>query len=107
MKNSPFFKQADLLVQIIPFVSAETCFALKGGTAINFFVRNFPRLSVDIDLVYVPVEDRAASLRGIDGALRRIATRIRRVMPAAQVTEREPAREPFVVKLTVRVPTVG
>jgi hypothetical protein len=27
MKNSPFFKQADLLVQIIPFVSAETCFA--------------------------------------------------------------------------------
>jgi hypothetical protein len=55
MKNSPFFKQADLLVQIIPFVSAETCFALKGGTAINFFVRNFPRLSVDIGLVYVPV----------------------------------------------------
>jgi hypothetical protein len=54
MKDSPFFKQADLLVQMLPFVNAETCFALKGGTAINFFVRNFPRLSVDIDLVYVP-----------------------------------------------------
>ena len=107
MKNSPFFKQAELLVQIIPFVSAETCFALKGGTAINFFVRNFPRLSVDIDLVYVPVEDRATSLRGIDEALRRIATRIRRSMPAARVTERELARERSVVKLTVRVPTVG
>ena len=107
MKNGPFFKQADLVVQIIPFVSAETCFALKGGTAINFFVRNFPRLSVDIDLVYVPVEDRATSLRGIDGALRRIATRIRRSMPAARVTERELAKEHFVVKLTVRVPTVG
>ncbi|MGA2248562.1 MAG: nucleotidyl transferase AbiEii/AbiGii toxin family protein [Verrucomicrobiota bacterium] len=107
MKNSPFFKQADLLVQIIPFVSAETCFALKGGTAINFFVRNFPRLSVDIDLVYVPVEDRATSLRGIDGALRRIASRIRRSMPAARVTERELAKEHFVVKLTVRVPTIG
>lgn len=107
MKNSPFFKQADLLVQLIPFVSAETCFALKGGTAINFFVRNFPRLSVDIDLVYVPVEDRATSLRGIDEALRRIATRIRRSMPAARVTERERARERSVVKLTVRVPTVG
>ena len=50
--NSPFFKQADLLVQVIPFVNTEACFALKGGTAINFFVRNFPRLSVDIDLVY-------------------------------------------------------
>ena len=46
MKTSPFFKQADLVVQLIPFVNAETCFALKGGTAINFFVRNFPRLSV-------------------------------------------------------------
>ena len=73
MKTSPFFKQADLLVQLIPFVNAETCFALKGGTAINFFVRKFPRLSVDIDLVYVPVEDRETSLRGIDEALRRIA----------------------------------
>jgi hypothetical protein len=34
MKTSPFFKQADLVVQLIPFVNAETCFALKGGTAI-------------------------------------------------------------------------
>jgi len=33
MKGTPFFKQADLLVQMIPFVHAETCFALKGGTA--------------------------------------------------------------------------
>ncbi len=107
MKDSPFFKQADLLVQMLPFVNAETCFALKGGTAINFFVRNFPRLSVDIDLVYVPVEDRAASLRGIDGALKRIAAKIRRSMPAAQVMERKLAAESSVVKLTVRVPNLG
>jgi predicted nucleotidyltransferase component of viral defense system len=33
-------------------VAAETCFALKGGTAINLFVRDMPRLSVDIDLTY-------------------------------------------------------
>ena len=63
MINTSFFKQADLLVQVIPFVNTEACFALKGGTAINFFVRNFPRLSVDIDLVYLPVEDRPTSLR--------------------------------------------
>jgi predicted nucleotidyltransferase component of viral defense system len=107
MKDSPFFKQADLLVQILPFVNAETCFALKGGTAINFFVRNFPRLSVDIDLVYVPVEDRATSLRAIDGALKRIAARVRRSMPAAHVTERRLATENSVVKLTVHVPSVG
>lgn len=107
MKNSPFFKQADLLVQILPFVNAETCFALKGGTAINFFVRDFPRLSVDIDLVYVPVEDRATSLRAIDAALRRIAARVRRSMPVAQVTERKLATENSVVKLMVRVPNLG
>jgi hypothetical protein len=52
MKDTRFFKQADLLVQVLPFVHAEPCFALKGGTAINFFVRDFPRLSVDIDLVF-------------------------------------------------------
>lgn len=107
MTNSPFFKQADLVVQLIPFVNAETCFALKGGTAINFFVRNFPRLSVDIDLVYVPVEDRPTSLRGISDALRRIATRVRRSMPAVQVVERTLTAENSVVKLMVRVPNVG
>jgi hypothetical protein len=38
-------------------VAEERCFALKGGTAINLFVRDLPRLSVD-DLTYVPVRDR-------------------------------------------------
>ena len=52
-------KQAALLVQTIPAVAAEDCFALKGGTAINLFVRNMPRLSVDIDLTYLPVASRA------------------------------------------------
>jgi predicted nucleotidyltransferase component of viral defense system len=107
MKTSPFFKQADLVVQLIPVVNAETCFALKGGTAINFFVRNFPRLSVDIDLVYVPVDDRATTLRGINAALQRMADKIRRSMPTAQVTERKLAGQNIVVKLTVRVPNVG
>jgi len=98
MKTSPFFKQADLVVQLIPFVNAETCFALKGGTAINFFVRNFPRLSVDIDLVYVSVEDRETTLRGINAALQRMADRIRRSMPTAQVTERNLPGQNLVVK---------
>ena len=93
MINSPFFRQADLLVQVIPFVNTEACFALKGGTAINFFVRNFPRLSVDIDLVYLPVEDRPTTLRGIDAALQRIAVKIRRAMPTAQVREQKLATD--------------
>ena len=52
MPSEVFEAQAALLVRALPYVAAETCFALKGGTAINLFVRNLPRLSVDIDLVY-------------------------------------------------------
>jgi predicted nucleotidyltransferase component of viral defense system len=50
-------KQVKLLIRILPFIAEEDCFALKGGTAINLFVRNMPRLSVDIDLTYLPVLD--------------------------------------------------
>jgi predicted nucleotidyltransferase component of viral defense system len=104
MKGSAFFPQADLLVQVLPFVHTEGCFALKGGTAINFFVRDFPRLSVDIDLVYLPVEDRQASLRGIDAALRRIAAKIRRALPGVQAREQKRPAEKLVVKMVVRAP---
>jgi hypothetical protein len=43
LKDSPYFKQAELMLKTIPHVAAETCFALKGGTAINLFVRDMPR----------------------------------------------------------------
>jgi hypothetical protein len=54
--------QVALLIRALPLVAEEPVFALKGGTAINLFVRDLPRLSVDIDLTYLPVEDRATSL---------------------------------------------
>jgi predicted nucleotidyltransferase component of viral defense system len=71
--DNPYFRQVQLLVRIIPEIAQETCFALKGGTAINMFVRDLPRLSVDIDLVYLPIEDRTTSLTNIKKALERIA----------------------------------
>jgi hypothetical protein len=43
-----------LLLNIAPDVFAGNRFAMKGGTAINMFVRDMPRLSVDIDVVYTP-----------------------------------------------------
>lgn len=61
-KNSIYYKQVQLLLEALPYVSTEECFALKGGTAINMFVRDMPRLSVDIDLMYLRVEDRQTSL---------------------------------------------
>jgi hypothetical protein len=45
-RTSIYYKQVQLLLQVIPFISRYDCFALKGGTAINLFVRDLPRLSV-------------------------------------------------------------
>jgi len=61
-KNSQYFNQARLLVRVLPYIAKHDCFALKGGTAINLFVRNLLRLSVDIDLVYIPIKERVVSL---------------------------------------------
>lgn len=68
--------QVRLLIDALPAVAAEKDFALKGGTAINLFVRDLPRLSVDIDLTYLPVADRETSLKAIDAGMRGIADRL-------------------------------
>ena len=65
-----------LLLSTLPEIARESAFALKGGTAINLFYRDMPRLSVDIDLTYLPVGDRGSSLRDIDEAFDRIAMAI-------------------------------
>lgn len=80
-----FSEQVRLLMALLPQVARQSCFALKGGTAINLFVRDMPRLSVDIDLVYLPVAGRDASLAGIDAALRAVAADIERAVPACSV----------------------
>jgi len=41
--NSSFFNQVKLLVEILPHVAKEECFVLKGGTAVNLFIRDLPR----------------------------------------------------------------
>ena len=50
-----YAQQLSLVVDVLPYVAAETDFALKGGTAINLFFRDLPRLSVDIDLAWLPL----------------------------------------------------
>jgi predicted nucleotidyltransferase component of viral defense system len=97
-----YHKQAALLVRTVPLVAGGTCFALKGGTAINLFLRDMPRLSVDIDLTYVPVADRASSLKEIDAAMKRIAGAITRGLPAARVSASAPKGEKGITKLIVR-----
>ena len=94
--------QVALLVEVLPFVATEPDFALKGGTAINLFLRDLPRLSVDIDLTYLPVAGRLESLAGIHTAMTRLAARIRDGLAAARVTEVQLARESVTTKLTVQ-----
>src|SRR3546814_542178 len=78
MTAQAFADQVSLLVRAIPEIAREDIFALKGGTAINLFVRDLPRLSVDIDLVYLPVADRDSSLQAVRDGLERIASRLER-----------------------------
>jgi hypothetical protein len=98
--NDLYRRQVALLLRTVPFIAREGCFALKGGTAINLFVRNLPRLSVDIDLTYVPVLSRSRSLAAIDKAMKRIAGRIEKGIPGSRTT---PAiTEGAVTRLLVR-----
>jgi len=76
---------------VLPQVATETCFALKGGTAINLFVRDMPRLSVDIDLTYLPVAERPKALADIEAALERIIALIDRRLPGVRITQKRPA----------------
>ncbi len=84
-KNNPYYQQVALLIAVLPLIEEENCFALKGGTAINLFLHDMPRLSVDIDLTYLPIENRTNSLAAISAALIRIAKRIQDVMQGTTV----------------------
>lgn len=76
--NDIYRRNVELLLRILPFVTDEECFAIHGGTAINLFVKNLYRLSVDIDVTYIPIEDRNASIAHINEALLRIAEKARK-----------------------------
>ncbi|MBI2336529.1 MAG: nucleotidyl transferase AbiEii/AbiGii toxin family protein [Deltaproteobacteria bacterium] len=73
------------MLQTLPFVAREKCFALKGGTAINFFLRDMARLSVDIDLTYLPLEARDISLKNMGEALQRLSQAIQGKLPNVKV----------------------
>ncbi|VAW49679.1 Ync [hydrothermal vent metagenome] len=67
--NEAYKKQVKLVLDVLPEVAKEDCFALHGGTAINLFVRNMPRLSVDIDLTYIEIAQRKKTLDAINATL--------------------------------------
>jgi hypothetical protein len=98
--NEAYRRQVRLLMRVLPIVAREPVFALKGGTAINLFIRDLPRLSVDIDLMYLPMHGRPDALAGIDAAMKRIEAGILADIPAAQVTRH--VAEGAILRLQVR-----
>lgn len=88
-----YHEQVRLLVSLLPFLNDEPCFALKGGTAINLFVQALPRLSVDIDLAYLPLEPRDEALRRCREALQRLTENFRDRLPGVRAELQDNRRD--------------
>ena len=83
--NDVYRRQVALLIRIMPIVFRIKDFAVHGGTAINLFYRNLERLSVDIDLTYIPLKEREESLNEINTHLSRLKKEIEQAVPGINV----------------------
>lgn len=97
-----YLEQARLLLRLLPLIDKHHDFALKGGTAINFFVRDLPRLSVDIDLTYLPVTSREIALSAIDNMLDDLVAEASRLFPGLKVTMAKSPEDGRIHKLILR-----
>lgn len=86
--NRIYRDKVELLLRVIPVIYSEECFAMHGGTAINLFANDLLRYSVDIDLTYVPLENRDDSLRHINEALLRIAEKVKSTLKGVRIIPR-------------------
>lgn len=83
--NREYAEKVEVLLRLLPIVMEEKVFAVHGGSAINLFVRNLPRYSVDIDLTYIPLEGREESLAHINAHLMSIAAKAKRAFPGMHI----------------------
>lgn len=79
MNKDYYVGQVNLLLNCLPSLKNQDRFAIKGGTAINFFVRDLPRLSVDIDLTYLKISDRKESINDIEAGLSDLSDNIKKL----------------------------
>jgi predicted nucleotidyltransferase component of viral defense system len=82
-----FKEQVDLLITVMGYMPWDQCFALKGGTALNLFYADMPRLSVDIDLVYLPLNSREEALKEMKSVLTHYKEKLNKSGLHAQMTE--------------------
>lgn len=87
--DSFYKKQVSLLLRIIPEINKIDEFALHGGTAINLFYFNMPRLSIDIDLTYIPFENREKDLKSIKLQLDKLSERLQIIIPRINIKKQQ------------------
>jgi predicted nucleotidyltransferase component of viral defense system len=102
MFDIQYESQTELLLNLLPALEQHPCFALKGGTAINFFVRDMPRVSVDIDLTYLPLRPREEALEEISKNLQIFAQSLLVRIDDAYV--REHRSQGHVIRVTMETP---
>ncbi|MDT8431374.1 MAG: nucleotidyl transferase AbiEii/AbiGii toxin family protein [Bacteroidales bacterium] len=85
MMNSLFKEQVRLLLRTLPLIYQEEDFAIHGGTAINLFIRDLPRYSVDVDLTYIPLGSREECLSEIGIKLDKISQQLQRAVPGVKI----------------------
>lgn len=83
--NREYAEKVEILLRVLPIVMDEKVFAVHGGSAINLFVRDLPRYSVDIDLTYMPLQEREESLNDINVHLKNIADRAKRTFKGMHI----------------------
>jgi predicted nucleotidyltransferase component of viral defense system len=96
--NEAFKKQVALLIRIMPLVYRIKDFAVHGGTAINLFIKDMPRYSVDIDLTYLPLKNRDESLQGINYHLNGLKPQLEKAIPGIRVVHKPAAWKLLCVK---------
>ena len=96
-----YFEQVKLLLSILPIVGQEESFALKGGTALNFFHFNMPRLSVDIDLTFLPIKPRDETLKDITDSLDRISDRVKKIFSQCHIQKLKIKDTDYIYKLII------
>ena len=83
--RSIYAQKVELLLRLVPIVMEEEVFAVHGGSAINLFLKNLPRYSVDIDLTYIPLADRLTSLNDINLHLKSISDKAKKAFKGMHI----------------------
>ena len=85
VKAKVYAAKVELLLNLLPIIMEEGVFAVHGGTAINLFLKNLPRYSVDIDLTYISLAGRSESLENINLHLKSISEKAKKAFKGMHI----------------------